>query len=123
MMRADGEVAPMSGPLAAQIALLHVCEPEYGDGSNLRLVQTDSFTIWNATGDRVRGLLKREGDVIRCPELGTQYPSSGVITLYTATCTSGDGDELRVALMARLAARGTVNSRWRWDLLLIKCCT
>jgi hypothetical protein len=68
-----GEVEPVTGHLAAYVALLHVCGPE-AVARGLPLVEVDTFTTWAATGEKLRDVLRREGDVIRCPELGTSYP-------------------------------------------------
>ena len=62
----------MSGELAAFLVLLHLCGVEHhGDYPP---VATDCFTIWNATSEHLKAVLKREGEAIKCPELGTCYP-------------------------------------------------
>lgn len=70
-----GEVEPITGHLAAYIALLHLCGPEAPRGSAFPPVDVDTFTTWSATSERLRDVLKRDGGTIRCPELGTSFPS------------------------------------------------
>ncbi len=65
-------VEPATGPLAAYLALLHLCGPEYGGG--VPVVETDAFSVWSSTSVQLRDVLKREGSTIVCPELGTSYP-------------------------------------------------
>src|SRR5262245_45958653 len=61
-------------PLAAYLALLHVCGPEALQKEFRPDVATDIFTVWNSVGPDLRAVLKRDGDHITCPELGTRYP-------------------------------------------------
>ncbi len=68
-----GEVEPVTGHLAAYIALLHVCGPE-AVARGLPLVEVDTGTTWAATGEKLREVLRRDGGQITCPELGTSYP-------------------------------------------------
>ena len=63
-------------PLAAYLALLHVCGPEALQKEFKPDASTDLFTVWNATGPDLRAVLKRHGAYVVCPELGTQYPSA-----------------------------------------------
>ena len=75
----DGNEQPeVTGPLAAFLALLHVCGPEalQRDFSDAMLAKTnaDTFTVWGAAGPRLREVLKRDGERIVCPQLGTGYP-------------------------------------------------
>lgn len=70
-----GEVEPVTGHLAAYIALLHTCGPEaVARGNALPPVDVDTFTTWSATSERLRDVLKREGETITCPELRTRFP-------------------------------------------------
>jgi hypothetical protein len=68
------EVSSISGPLAAYLALLHVCGPEALRRGPRAPFRTDIFTLWNATGPDLREVLRLEGTHIVCPELGTRYP-------------------------------------------------
>jgi hypothetical protein len=62
--------------LAAWLALLHLCGPEAVGTPDFRPgVDTDIFTLWAAAGPELRAVLKREGERIVCPELGTRYPA------------------------------------------------
>jgi hypothetical protein len=36
----------------------------------------DTFTVWGAAGPRLREVLKRDGERIVCPQLGTGYPAA-----------------------------------------------
>ena len=79
----DGNEHPeVTGPLAAFLALLHVCGPEalqlQRDFSDAILAKTnaDTFTVWGAAGPRLREVLKRDGERIVCPQLGTGYPAA-----------------------------------------------
>ena len=64
----------VTGPLAAYLALLHLCGPEWGRNPPPE-INVDVFTIWNATGPELRAVLKRDSEGIACPELGTRYPT------------------------------------------------
>jgi len=64
----------INGPLAAYLALLHVCGPEAVRDSGGHRFIADIFTLWNSVGPDLRAVLKREGDNVVCPELGTKYP-------------------------------------------------
>ena len=71
-----GKPAPITGPLAAYLALLHICGPEALQKEFRPEVNADIFTVWGAVGPDLRALLKREGGRIVCPELGTRYPAA-----------------------------------------------
>jgi hypothetical protein len=66
--------SPVTGSLAAWLALLHVCGPEGKQKDFQPAVTTDFFTVWAATDPRLQTVLRREGEAIICPELGTRYP-------------------------------------------------
>ena len=71
------EQPEVTGPLAAFLALLHVCGPEalQRDFSAMPArTNADTFTVWGAAGPRLREVLKRDGARIVCPQLGTGYP-------------------------------------------------
>jgi hypothetical protein len=71
----DGpQAAPVTGNLAAYLALLHVCGPEALQHEFRPAVSADVFTVWGATGPGLREVLKRDGDGVVCPELRTRYP-------------------------------------------------
>jgi hypothetical protein len=67
---------PVTGPLAAYLALLHVCGPEAVKGDFRPAVNADIFTTWNAVGPRLREVLTRDGERLVCPQLGTGYPAA-----------------------------------------------
>lgn len=70
------EAVPVTGPLAAYLALLHVCGPEALEREFVPEIDADIFSVWNATGPDLKAVLKREGGRIVCPELGTRYPAA-----------------------------------------------
>ena len=65
---------PITGPVGGYLALLHTCGPEARQQRFRPLIDVDLFTTWNAAGPRLREVLKREGERIVCPQLGTSYP-------------------------------------------------
>ncbi|MEJ2377189.1 MAG: hypothetical protein P8Y71_17860 [Pseudolabrys sp.] len=68
---------PISGALGAYLALLHICSPEALQQHPLRPdVEVDSWTIWRAASPKLHEVLRREGEHVVCPELGTRYPSA-----------------------------------------------
>jgi hypothetical protein len=67
---------PVDGPLAAYLALLHTAGFEALQRNFRPAVSADVFTVWNATGPDLRAVLKREGEGVVCPELGTRYPAA-----------------------------------------------
>jgi hypothetical protein len=72
---ADAEAVP--APLAGYLARLHICGPEAVSGVGpVPQFAADSFSLWNATGPELRAVLKRDGERIICPELGTRWPSA-----------------------------------------------
>jgi hypothetical protein len=62
--------------LGAYLALLHVCGPEALQKEFRPDVAPDIFTVWNSVGPDLRTVLKREGEHVVCPELGTCYPTA-----------------------------------------------
>jgi len=65
---------PVIGPLAAYLALLHLCGPEALQRSFRPDVAPDIFTVWNSVGPDLRAVLKRDGGKVVCPELNTLFP-------------------------------------------------
>jgi hypothetical protein len=62
--------------LESYITLLHVCGYE-GKLSEFRPdLHPDLFTVWNATGPDLKAALKRKGESIVCPGLGTSYTAA-----------------------------------------------
>jgi hypothetical protein len=61
--------------LAAYLALMHICGKEALQKEFRPHVEVDSWTIWRATSERLRRYLKRDGETIVCPQLGTRYPA------------------------------------------------
>lgn len=72
----DKEAVPVGGPLAAYLALLHTAGPEALQRKFCPALSADLFTTWNAVGPDLRAVLKRDGEGIKCPELGTRYPAA-----------------------------------------------
>ncbi len=68
------DLSGINPPLMAYLALMHVCGPEALGKVPPPQFAADIFTVWNATGPRLREVLKRHGEAIICPELGTAYP-------------------------------------------------
>jgi hypothetical protein len=66
----------LTGELAAYVALLHTCGPEARRGDIRPSLDVDPWTLWRATSSRLREVLRRDGSIVRCPELGTQYPAA-----------------------------------------------
>jgi hypothetical protein len=65
---------PVTGPLAAYLALLHVCGVE-GKQQDFRPdVNSDIFTVWGAVSPELRRVLELDGGTVVCPALGTRYP-------------------------------------------------
>jgi hypothetical protein len=71
-----GHGAPVTGPMAAYIALLHVCGPEAPGRNPGPPCETDSWTVWRATSIDLKEVLTRRGELIICRELGTCYPAA-----------------------------------------------
>jgi hypothetical protein len=73
----DGiEAAPVTGLLAAYLALLHVCGPEALQKEFRPELSADIFTVWAAVGPDLRAVLRREGERIVCTQLRTIWPSA-----------------------------------------------
>jgi hypothetical protein len=64
----------VTGPLAAYLALVHLCSHEalQQQGPQPRF-ETNIFTITNAISPALSAVLKRVGDCVVCPELGTRW--------------------------------------------------
>jgi hypothetical protein len=66
-----------TNPLAAYLALLHVCGIEAKrDEEPTPIITTDIFTLWNAAGPDLKAVLKRDAGHVVCPELGTRFPAA-----------------------------------------------
>ena len=64
--------AHIVGELAAFLIVYHVCGPVPVGGSGERPhLDSDLWTVWNATSPRLRSVLMRKGERVVCPELGT----------------------------------------------------
>jgi hypothetical protein len=73
----DGiEALPVTGTLAAYLALLHVCGHEALQKEFRPELSADIFTVWGAVGPDLRRVLKREGERIICTQLGTEWPAA-----------------------------------------------
>jgi hypothetical protein len=71
------DIASVSAPLSGYLALLHVCGPEAVSGASAPPhFAADFFSVWNAAGPELRVVLKRDGERIICPELGTRWSAA-----------------------------------------------
>jgi hypothetical protein len=67
----------VESPLSAYLALLHLCGPEaVWPWATPPHFESDIFTVWSSSGPHLRAVLKRTGEVIVCPELGTRFPAA-----------------------------------------------
>lgn len=67
----------VKGPLAAYLSLLHLCGPEAQPGAGIQpRFATDVFSLWNAASPALRAHLRRHGDRVICPDLGTVWPAA-----------------------------------------------
>jgi hypothetical protein len=65
----------VTGALAAYLTLLHLCGPEaLQEQFRGPVTNVDAWSLWRATTPRLQDVLKRDGERIVCPELGTMYP-------------------------------------------------
>ena len=65
---------PISGTLGAYLALPHICGPEALQYKLKPDVAVDSWAVWRATSQGLQKVLKRDGERVVCPGLGTCYP-------------------------------------------------
>jgi hypothetical protein len=73
----DGQsLIPIIGALAAYLALFHVCGPAAKNPERYCRppFAADMFSIWAAAGPRARAVIRRAGETIICPQLGTRFP-------------------------------------------------
>jgi hypothetical protein len=71
--RPDGQAVPVEDDLAAFLALIGLCGPPELRNAGLD-VQIDAWTLWAATGPDLKDVLKRVGETVTCPALGTAHP-------------------------------------------------
>jgi hypothetical protein len=71
----SSECHRVAGHLAAYLALIHTCGLEApGSSPPPAELVTDIFSVWNAADSPdLRRVLKREGEAIICPALGTRW--------------------------------------------------
>jgi hypothetical protein len=73
----DGAISEeVSGDLASYLCLLHLCgieAPKASESPALDL-HTDPWSVWAAAGPDVLEVIKREGEAVTCPALGTRWP-------------------------------------------------
>jgi hypothetical protein len=67
---------PVTGAMAAYLALLHVCGPEARQHDFRPTVDVDVWTVWRSTSAELQAVLKRDGEQLICPALGTRWPVS-----------------------------------------------
>ena len=67
---------PVGGPLAAYLALLHLCSSMAKRNDPLPAeIDVDPWTVWRAADQpELQAVLRRNGERITCPELGTEFP-------------------------------------------------
>ncbi len=70
----ENETVTVEAELGAFLVLLHLCGIEHH--SEFPLVKTNIFSVWGSAGDHLKSVLTRDGEIIRCQELGLQYPRS-----------------------------------------------
>jgi hypothetical protein len=72
----DGTASvPIGGELGAYVALMHLCGPEAKQKDFAPAVEVDSFSVWAAAASaELQAVLRRHGERIVCPELGTTFP-------------------------------------------------
>ena len=71
----DEPCGEISAPLSAYLALFHIAGPrDLAAHVSALPLRADSFTAWNAVGPALRAVVKRDGERIVCPELGTKFP-------------------------------------------------
>ena len=63
----------IAGPLAAYVVLLHLAGPEARAGAPAPQFGVDVFTLWGAASPELRAYLRRHGETVTCPELGTRW--------------------------------------------------
>jgi hypothetical protein len=64
------------GPLAAYVALYHLCGLLAAQREPPPALDSDTFTVWASTGPELKAVLKRDGEAVTCPELGTRWPTA-----------------------------------------------
>jgi hypothetical protein len=67
---------PVAEPLAAFLVLFGLAGPEAPGSRTPPPFASDLFSVWAAAGPRLRAVLRRRGEMIECPELGTAWPSA-----------------------------------------------
>jgi hypothetical protein len=70
-----GQSEVIAGPLAAFLSLLHLCGHEARSPRPPGL-STDLFSLWSAASPELRAHLRRHGDRVVCPGLGTAWPAA-----------------------------------------------
>jgi hypothetical protein len=66
----------ISGRLAVYLTLFHLCGPMYDGSDPPPLVKPDVFSLWAATGPRLREVLRLQGETIVCDELGRSWKAA-----------------------------------------------
>lgn len=73
----DAVFIPVEGRLGTYLVLLHVCGFEARTTPPPPEFQTNIFSLWAASENPLmRSVLRRHGDRLVCPELGTGWPSA-----------------------------------------------
>lgn len=65
----------VTGPLAAYLALLHVCGPEGKQRDFQPDASANIFTVWGAVSPELRRLLELDGGTVVCPALSARRSS------------------------------------------------
>jgi hypothetical protein len=66
---------PVSGRLSAFLVLVQLCGLEARRGKALTAT-IDVWSLWRAASSQLQQVLRRDGERITCPELGTSYATA-----------------------------------------------
>jgi hypothetical protein len=69
--------APVAGRLVEFLTLAHLCSQLAVPGQPLpEFGPVNFFRLWGAASPELRDFLRREGETISCPGLGTRWPAA-----------------------------------------------
>jgi hypothetical protein len=69
----QAERPTLDAVMSSYLTLFYLAGPDHDSESPP--LESDIFTTWNAASENLRRFIKREGEVVACPELGTAFPS------------------------------------------------
>lgn len=67
---------PVGEPLAAFLVLYGLAGPEAPGSRSPPPFVSNLFSVWGAAGPQLRAVLRRHGEEVTCPELGTAWKST-----------------------------------------------